>query len=75
MNKTQNFESFIIWFFSSSKKGYQNEGWVDPRKYLLAVRSKSKFLGTDFVNGMFLNKLLYLGSLKFWNKNNFKISN
>ena len=33
--------------------GYLNEGWVDPRKYLLAVRSKSNYLGTDFVKGRF----------------------
>ena len=32
-------------------KGYLNEGWVDPRKYLLAVRSKAAYLGTEFVTG------------------------
>ena len=32
-------------------KGYQNEGWVDPRKLLLAVRAKATYLGAEFVDG------------------------
>ena len=28
-----------------------NEGWVDARKYLLAVRRKAMYLGVDYVNG------------------------
>lgn len=31
--------------------GYMNEGWVDPRKYLLAVRKKATAMGAEFVNG------------------------
>ncbi|CAF0803240.1 unnamed protein product [Brachionus calyciflorus] len=31
--------------------GYQNEGWVDARKFLLAVRNKANFLGAEYVNG------------------------
>ena len=30
-----------------------NEGWVDARKYLLAVRRKAMYLGVDYVNGNF----------------------
>lgn len=28
-----------------------NEGWVDPRKYLLAVRSKAESLGVQYIKG------------------------
>jgi hypothetical protein len=28
-----------------------NEGWVDPRKYLLAVRTKAQSLGVHFKKG------------------------
>lgn len=28
-----------------------NEGWVDPRKYLLAVRNKAANLGAEFFSG------------------------
>lgn len=45
--------------FFSLVKGYLNEGWVDPRKYLLAVRSKAKFLGVDFFDGKGLIFLLF----------------
>ena len=31
--------------------GYQNEGWVDAKKYLLAVRKKALYLGVDYVDG------------------------
>jgi hypothetical protein len=30
-----------------------NEGWVDARKYLLAVRRKAMYMGVDYVNGKF----------------------
>ena len=32
--------------------GYLNEGWVDARKYLLAVRKKAEYIGVEFVEGM-----------------------
>jgi len=28
-----------------------NEGWVDSRKYLLAVRNKAAYLGAEFFDG------------------------
>jgi hypothetical protein len=31
--------------------GYMNEGWVDPRKYLFAVRSKAQSLGVEYIRG------------------------
>lgn len=31
--------------------GYNNEGWVDSRKYLLAVREKAIYMGADYVEG------------------------
>ena len=43
----------MLLLFILTYLGYLNEGWVDPRKYLLAVRSKSNYLGTDFVKGRF----------------------
>ena len=33
--------------------GYNNEGWVDSRKYLLAVREKAIYMGADYVEGLF----------------------
>lgn len=35
--------------------GYMNEGWVDARKYLLAVRRKAIFLGVDYVKGQVID--------------------
>ena len=32
-----------------------NEGWVDARKYLLAVRSKAIYLGVDYVKGQVID--------------------
>lgn len=32
-----------------------NEGWVDARKYLLAVRRKAIFLGVDYVKGQVID--------------------
>lgn len=31
--------------------GFNNEGWVDSRKFLLAVRKKAIYLGADYVEG------------------------
>ena len=31
--------------------GYMNEGWVDPKKYLFAVRYKAQSLGVEYVRG------------------------
>jgi hypothetical protein len=28
-----------------------NEGWVDPRKFLLAVRNRATYEEAEFVNG------------------------
>lgn len=34
--------------------GYNDEGWIDSRKFLLAVRKKSIHLGADYVEGELL---------------------
>jgi hypothetical protein len=32
-------------------EGYLNEGWIDARKYLMAVRNKAAYLGAEFFAG------------------------
>ena len=35
--------------------GYENEGWFDPWALLVALRTKAKYLGVDFVHGEVYN--------------------
>jgi hypothetical protein len=32
--------------------GYLNEGWVDAKRYLLAVRNKATFLEAEYLQGI-----------------------
>jgi hypothetical protein len=32
-------------------KGYRNEGWIDPVKYLIAVRKKATSMGAEYLEG------------------------
>lgn len=45
--------------------GYNNEGWLDSRKFLLAVRKKALHIGADYVEGENFSRL-YLGLYCGW---------